>query len=99
MYAGVYTEYVEDGPGSRIYISMPGPGKDFRLVWDDGKSLTFRNRAAAMRWLLTACPDAHAYAWNGEYTQCAGSIRGLCERAGITTKGDKRGKPLAKAGA
>lgn len=80
----LWREYIENGD-HKIIIGMPGPGKRMTLTWENtGDVLEFSGRAACLRWLLASCPDADV--WGGEIggvTTCAGSVRGLAERAGI----------------
>jgi hypothetical protein len=83
MRAAVYAEYVEHPsiPGGRYTIGLDG--RAMTLGTSEGEDRRFRNRAACLKWLAATMPDALIYAFDEGVTLCAGSARGLAERAGI----------------
>ena len=87
MIANTYREYVTHPsiPGGEADIGMPGPrrAKSMTLCASAEWARTFRNRAACIRWMVRTMPDALVWATNNGVTECAGSVRGLAERAGL----------------
>ena len=95
-YASVYGEYLLNGQ-ERIWVGMPGTGKQMSLTWHNGERLIFANRKACLRWLLSACPDYEIYKTDGGISVCGGTVRQLCEEAGIQPLKRKSKPPISVA--